>query len=172
MKGGVKGFLKGTWKGLRGLVFKPVTGVVDGVSKLTEGVSNTFIEDSAKKALKARAPRMFYGRERIFKAYQEYEPAINKFVCKKKPKKYPSFTFMDCILLKEQVPSKNGTFETANLCLWITLERVFLIHLDLYKFIWKMRVENISEAISENNSVNLVYKTSTKSIHVRFMITI
>lgn len=45
MKSGVSGFVKGIFKGAKGLVIKPVAGVLDGVSKITEGVSNTFVSD-------------------------------------------------------------------------------------------------------------------------------
>ncbi len=40
-KGGAKGFGKGIAKGLTGLVFKPVTGVVDLASNTLQGIANT-----------------------------------------------------------------------------------------------------------------------------------
>lgn len=43
--GGVSGFFKGMYGGAKGLVLKPVTGVLDGVSKIAEGASNTFVKD-------------------------------------------------------------------------------------------------------------------------------
>jgi vacuolar protein sorting-associated protein 13A/C len=39
-EGGALGFVKGTAKGLAGLVVKPVTGIIDFASKTTEGIKN------------------------------------------------------------------------------------------------------------------------------------
>lgn len=39
--GGFTGFLAGIGRGITGLATKPVVGVLDGVSKLTEGLKNT-----------------------------------------------------------------------------------------------------------------------------------
>ena len=39
-KGGFTGFLKGTVKGIAGLVVKPVTGIIDATSKTSEGIKN------------------------------------------------------------------------------------------------------------------------------------
>lgn len=38
---GAIGFVKGTAKGLAGLIVKPVTGVIDFASKTAEGLTNT-----------------------------------------------------------------------------------------------------------------------------------
>ena len=35
------GFFKGVRKGLTGIVVKPITGVIDVISKTTEGIKNT-----------------------------------------------------------------------------------------------------------------------------------
>jgi len=170
MKGGVKGFIKGVFTGTKGLVIKPVTGVLDGVSKMTEGVSNTFVSDAAKKVLKSRLPRMFYGRERIYKAYNEYEPKIYKFLAKKKPKKYPTFTFLDSVLLWERLPNQNKDPTEPTLCLWITLERIFLIVLTKKAIVWKIRTNNIADIYTDQNSVNIMVKKPTNSVHVNKLV--
>ena len=38
---GVKGFMKGMYKGITGLVVKPASGALDFVSKTTEGITQT-----------------------------------------------------------------------------------------------------------------------------------
>lgn len=43
--GGIIGFLKGTAKGLTGLVVKPISGTLDFFSLTTEGIKNTAKED-------------------------------------------------------------------------------------------------------------------------------
>lgn len=40
-KGGFLGFLKGTYKGVTGLVVKPISGTLDFISITTEGIKNT-----------------------------------------------------------------------------------------------------------------------------------
>jgi vacuolar protein sorting-associated protein 13A/C len=54
--------LKGTAKGVAGLVVKPVTGVLDFASKTTEGLKNTALhfEDKSNEN-RMRCPRVFYG---------------------------------------------------------------------------------------------------------------
>lgn len=166
MKGGIKGFAKGMFTGAKGLVIKPVTGVLDGVSKMTEGVSNTFVSDAAKKALKGRPPRMFYGRERIYKTYNEEEPKVYRFLAKKKPKKYPTFTFLESVFLCEKLPSQTTKPTEPTLCLWITLERIFLVTLHKKAVVWKIRTNNIADIFTDQSSVNIMVKKPTNSVHV------
>ena len=45
-KDGAMGLFKGIGKGLTGLVSKPITGVLDGVSKTAEVIKNMFIRFS------------------------------------------------------------------------------------------------------------------------------
>mmetsp|Transcript_28861 Transcript_28861/g.26176 ORF Transcript_28861/g.26176 Transcript_28861/m.26176 type:complete len:274 (+) Transcript_28861:4021-4842(+) len=143
MQGGFKGFMKGIYKGTKGLVIKPVTGVLDGVSKITEGVSNTFVSDIQKKVLRSRVPRVFYGRECVYKAYHIEEASMNQFLYKKKPKKYGKFTFLEAIFLRERLPNMKQDPEMYTLCLWITLERIFLVNMVKHAIVWKIRTTNL-----------------------------
>jgi hypothetical protein len=54
------GFGKGVLKGLAGVVAKPISGVLELVSKTTEGIKNTVNEDDKIKS--ERLPRPFYGK--------------------------------------------------------------------------------------------------------------
>lgn len=69
-KGGVKGFFKGTWQGVSGLVVKPVTGVLDAASKTSEGIKNTatYFDEKANMN-RQRYPRPFYGTEQFYRPY-------------------------------------------------------------------------------------------------------
>lgn len=55
--GGVKGLFKGLGKGVAGLVVKPVVGAVDLVSRTAEGIGNTGSYFAKKGMTRVRAPR-------------------------------------------------------------------------------------------------------------------
>jgi vacuolar protein sorting-associated protein 13A/C len=57
--------LKGTFKGLAGLIVKPVVGVMDLTSKTAEGIKNTtnLFDDNKPNEKRYRPPRIFYSRE-------------------------------------------------------------------------------------------------------------
>jgi vacuolar protein sorting-associated protein 13A/C len=62
-RSGLPGFLKGTVKGIAGLVIKPVSGVFDAASKTAEGIKNTpefFSSEKQKKYNREHTPRPFY----------------------------------------------------------------------------------------------------------------
>lgn len=61
-KDGVVGFMKGTYKGVSGLVVKPLSGALDFFSKTSEGIKNT-ASKGEKKVNKIRLLRPFYGRK-------------------------------------------------------------------------------------------------------------
>jgi vacuolar protein sorting-associated protein 13A/C len=73
-EGGFWGFLKGTAKGLTGIITKPISGVLDLASHTTEGIKNTvtYFDDKANEE-KKRKPRAFYGKEKFFKKYFRFE---------------------------------------------------------------------------------------------------
>jgi len=52
--------MKGMYKGISGLVVKPVSGTLDFVSKTTEGIKNN-VSQKVKKAKRIRMIRPFYG---------------------------------------------------------------------------------------------------------------
>jgi len=154
VKDGVEGFMKGMFVGAKGLVIKPVTGVLDGVSKLTQGVSNTFDEDSTLKIIKGRMPRIFYGKERIFKPYNIYHSTLMDFLYKKKPKKYTMLTLLGAVFLDE--PSTK-TFNFSY-CLLLTLERIFFISFQKKAVVWKMKTTNMSEVFTNERGVRIILK--------------
>jgi hypothetical protein len=82
-KDNLKGFGKGVLKGFGGLVVKPVSGVVDLISKTTDGIKNTWSYEN-EQILRQRFPRPFYGKFKAIKFYNwndaEVIFAINKII--------------------------------------------------------------------------------------------
>ena len=69
-QGGIKGFGKGVGRGALGVVVKPVSGVVDLVSKTTEGIESAVDGGICKpNDSKMRLPRPFYKQTGIFKEF-------------------------------------------------------------------------------------------------------
>jgi vacuolar protein sorting-associated protein 13A/C len=63
-KGGFLGFLKGTAKGVSGLVVKPISGTLDLFSMTAEGIKNTTKkEEDLIQDKRLRQPRPFYENE-------------------------------------------------------------------------------------------------------------
>ena len=74
-KDGVVGFMKGTYKGVSGLVVKPISGALDFFSKTSEGIKNT-TKTVDKEVEKVRAPRPFYGKKQQIKNYDKIHALI------------------------------------------------------------------------------------------------
>jgi len=149
--------MKGVYVGTKGLAIKPVAGILDGVSKLTEGVSNSLDKDTNMVTKKSRIPRIFYGKERIFKNYNfEQAKLINSFQ-NLKPEKYPNLTLLEIIFM-----------DLFSNCLILTLEKVFLISLEKGIIVWKVKSSNLKEVFTSEDGVEVILKNPTKSIKVFF----
>ena len=77
----IKGFGKGLIKGVSGLIFKPISGVFDLISKTTEGIKNTVNTDKALKGI--RLPRVFYGKFKLIKGYNESDALVYEMLSTK-----------------------------------------------------------------------------------------
>ena len=71
-KKGFLGFGSGLFKGISGLVSKPVVGMLQLVSKTSEGIKNTFTNDDNNFIRKERKIRPFYGKYKFIKTYNEF----------------------------------------------------------------------------------------------------
>mmetsp|Transcript_17068 Transcript_17068/g.26373 ORF Transcript_17068/g.26373 Transcript_17068/m.26373 type:complete len:94 (-) Transcript_17068:603-884(-) len=86
---GVKGFMKGTFKGIRGVIVKPISGTLDFVMKTTEGAQNMVRVGGRKRkheegradsstaefefgVHKIRTFRPFYGKQQRLKSFHEF----------------------------------------------------------------------------------------------------
>ncbi len=54
------GLVKGTFKGLLGVVVKPITGVIDLGSNLTQGVQEILQKNTQFKVERVWTPKVFY----------------------------------------------------------------------------------------------------------------
>ena len=146
------------------MIIKPVAGILDGVSKITEGFSNTLLsEDSGKFLNRKRLLRVFYGKDKIYKAYSANDSWIWSFLLNINTKKYETFTFLDAIYLGQP---NQGLEEFKNeFCLLMTLESLFLISIKEKSIIWKLRSKNIDNIQTETDSINVLTK-QTKSFPV------
>jgi vacuolar protein sorting-associated protein 13A/C len=69
---GLGGFLKGFGKGVVGAVTKPVVGVFDLASNVTEGIRNTTTVFDTNEVDRVRLPR-YVGRDGILRKYEQRE---------------------------------------------------------------------------------------------------
>jgi vacuolar protein sorting-associated protein 13A/C len=69
-KNGLLGGMLGLVTGITGIVIKPVTGVLDALTKSSEGLKSTVMgyEDRANTQ-RIRSPRVFYGGNSLIKSY-------------------------------------------------------------------------------------------------------
>lgn len=98
--GGVKGFFKGTYKGVSGLVVKPISGALDFFSKTSEGIKNT-AGPQQKKVKKIRVMRPFYGKLQLIKIYNQLHAEVLQMLCKADKGRYSTTTFLDAILYND-----------------------------------------------------------------------
>ncbi len=166
-KKGVGGFFKGIAKGVTGLVVKPVAGVLDGVSTITEGVSNTIapVDDIKVTRKKSRYPRLFYGNERVYKDYNPEEARVLDFLAngiKAKKKKYSKFHVMDCVIFTQKLSNR-----VQRLCVLMALEKIFLIAIgEKVEILWKLKPTVLADIVTTQDSIKLMLKDKTKSIKV------
>jgi vacuolar protein sorting-associated protein 13A/C len=76
-KKGALGFAQGVGWGLYGLVVKPMTGLFDGVAKLSEGVKNGQSDAVALTVQPIRPARMFYGSDRTLRVYNRADACVH-----------------------------------------------------------------------------------------------
>ena len=84
-KKNLKGFGKGMIQGLGGLVVKPVSGVVDLISKTTVGIKNTILLFDDEKIFQQRYPRPFYGKFKYIRVYDWNDAKAIYFINKAIP---------------------------------------------------------------------------------------
>lgn len=95
-KDGVTGFLKGTYKGVSGLVVKPISGALDFFSKTSEGIKNT-ASSNDKQVAKIRLMRPFYGKQQLIKIYDEFHAIVVQHLLKLSRGIYSKDHFVDAL---------------------------------------------------------------------------
>ena len=145
-KDNIKGFGKGVLQGLGGLVAKPVSGVVDLISKTTDGIKNTWSYEDEQN-FRQRFPRPFYGKFKYVKFYNwndaEVIYSINKII--------PCFQKK---LFNEYIGSIIYQSEKGeNNLLVFGVNEFYLIEVSRFELIIKLAYENIKEVTVDNKFV-------------------
>lgn len=164
--------MKGTLQGVTGLLVKPIAGSLDAVSKVTEGVSNTF--DSKRhvsKTEKFRLPRVFYGKEGIIKHYLEYDALALDIISKYKREKYldTELDWMEGFHLHYEytVQTKNVSEQKhMHLYLVMTMNRLFLVNFITNSLQWKIKLNYIDRVMEGEKDIVLLLRKKPKMIKV------
>jgi vacuolar protein sorting-associated protein 13A/C len=87
----------GGLKGITGLVVKPVSGIFDATTKTFEGIKNTpsyfqNLGEEPKMKVKRR-PRVFYGYNREFRAFDENLSNCSKYIAEKDEEKFENLSW-------------------------------------------------------------------------------
>lgn len=131
-KDGFKGFIKGTWQGISGLVIKPVAGILDAASKTAEGIKSTATHfDDKPNEQRERAPRVFYGIDKIYKDYSNIDSEMWTVLQLFKKSRYVHANFLQAFLI---VPNPLEPHNT--LVLVILLEALLLLNSKTTKNEW------------------------------------
>jgi len=93
--------MKGTYKGLSGLVVKPISGALDFFSKTSEGIKNTAGGPKDKKVKRIRMIRPFYGRLQLIRGYNEFHAEVLHELVKVEKGRYSQLNFLDALLYNE-----------------------------------------------------------------------
>lgn len=99
---GFKGFLKGSVKGMGGLVIMPLSGAIDFLSKTSEGIKN-LVSSGDKEVAKFRIVRPFYGINQQIKIYDDFHAYIVQHLIRINRGKYARDHFLEAIYF--DVPS-------------------------------------------------------------------
>ena len=171
-KEGLPGLVKGALKGVTGLVVKPIAGSLDAVSKVSEGVSNTFdSKQHITKSEKYRLPRVFYGSEGIIKNYLEYDALAQDIIRKYKSEKYfgVHLDWMEGFHLHYQYSTiiKNKPVDRhIHLHLVLTIKRIFLVNFMNNTLTWKFKVSAIDRVAEHNTELAFYLRKKSKMLKV------
>ncbi|CAD8160815.1 unnamed protein product [Paramecium octaurelia] len=106
---GFKGFVKGTLKGLSGLIVKPIAGVLDASAKAAEGVVSTATHfDDKPNDTRIRYPRVFYEKSKYFSKYIALDAQVVNFLVGFMNGKYKDIELISCFYLKESETQLNN----------------------------------------------------------------
>lgn len=136
-KGGFKGFLKGTFQGLTGLVIKPVAGLLDAAAQATSGLKNTVtFFDEKPNELRLRGPRVFYGIDKTYRKIDVFHTEILNVLQVLKKGKYANAAFIDSMAF---IPDSKNTKDRQVII--ILLEALVLLSEQKMKQIWIVPME-------------------------------
>ena len=164
-KGGIKGFLKGAFQGVTGLIIKPVTGVLDAASNTAEGIKNTATAfDQKPNENRMRYPRAFYGKDKFYRTYMETDAEVMWML---------HFSEEETAHRDISILSSYDVFpeEKENpdfFILIISFEKILMWYVKLGRVLWVVKSSNIAKVTHENNGVLLHLKEATEVFKVLF----
>lgn len=157
---GVKGFFKGTVKGIAGLVTKPVAGVLDLASQTTAGIkAETIRQEDRANEEKERLPRVFYGKEKFFRAYNKNDSTILRDLQEFEDAKYCKDNFMQSFDFKPENPTQPHKFGRV----LVTFEHIMYLKVDAKnrlrtQIVFSIEPKFISSIVRDNAGLTLEVK--------------
>lgn len=99
-KDGFKGFLRGSFSGISGVLLKPLSGGLDFIAKSTEGVKNTakLFGKRVQITDRKRLPRVIYSNQETIKSYHTVDAYILNVLVSTKDGKFQHDHFVDAIV--------------------------------------------------------------------------
>ena len=95
-KQGAKGIFTGAFKGISGLIVKPVAGVLDATAKTAEGLKVTaLLFDDKPNEERLRVPRAFYEKEGYIKSYNIHDSEVTHILQTYRKGKYKDSVLFD-----------------------------------------------------------------------------
>ncbi|RKP16757.1 hypothetical protein ROZALSC1DRAFT_17209, partial [Rozella allomycis CSF55] len=132
IKDGVGGFFKGIGKGLVGAVSKPIVGVFDLASNVSEGIKNTTIAFDEFEVSRIRLPR-FIAYDRILRPFSERDAIGQSFLKECAHSKYIN----DFYVAHINVPEDNSIAIVSN-------QRIIYLAERNLKLIWEIPFDSIN----------------------------
>ena len=162
-KGGVKGFLKGTFQGISGLIVKPVSGLLDAASKTAEGIKNTATSgDDRPRETRERLLRVFYTYDKYYQDFDKKDAELNYFLqVEMKKGRFVGSTYFYGHLFPEE-GSK------TQMVLFITLENFIYFNKKNLKKKWIINTNTVKNLDTKGKVIRIDLKFATKKKQVKF----
>ncbi|CAK64571.1 unnamed protein product (macronuclear) [Paramecium tetraurelia] len=151
---GASGLLKGLWQGTSGLIIKPVAGVLDVISKTSEGVKNQLSSDEQPNNTRIRYMRPFYESDGYFKEYNWVEAECYEVIKGIKKGKYEQHRLLRVVNMERDKKSFG---------LILTDTSLILFDLDLHLKLWSILYEDIENIVFSGNVIQLKNKKSKRA---------
>ncbi|CAD8204171.1 unnamed protein product [Paramecium pentaurelia] len=151
---GASGLLKGLWQGTSGLIIKPVTGVLDVISKTSEGVKNQLSSDEQPNNNRIRYMRPFYESDGYFKEYNWVEAECYEVIKGIKKGKYENHRLLRVVTIERDKKSFG---------LILTDTSLILFDLDEHLKLWSILYEDIENISFSGNVIQLKNKKSKRA---------
>ncbi|CAK68476.1 unnamed protein product (macronuclear) [Paramecium tetraurelia] len=151
---GASGLLKGLWQGTSGLIIKPVTGVLDVISKTSEGVKNQLSSDGQPNNNRIRYMRPFYESDGYYKEYNWIEAECYEVIKGMKNGKYENHRLLKVVTIERD----NKTYGLIQTDL-----SLILFDLDQHQKLWSILYKDVENIDCRENVILLKNKKSKRA---------